>query len=236
MNIYTLYVKTHRITGLKYLGKTEREDPVSYQGSGVYWTSHIKKHGYDCDTQIIKECNSKEELKEAGLYYSKLWNVVESDDWANLKDECGEGWSSDDAIRLTRERIANGTHNCLKRGEESPRFNSEIIHLVHKNGDEFIGTRFQFVSSVPKAHAGNLSSLISGKIQSTLGWRLYTSPIRQQDMLHKFTNDDGTIFIGTTSEFIQKFNMNQGNVWCLVNRKHGGKHHVLGWRVTKPSE
>ena len=48
MTIYYLYVKTHRITGLKYLGKT-KQDPYKYRGSGVYWTSHIKKHGYLVD-------------------------------------------------------------------------------------------------------------------------------------------------------------------------------------------
>jgi hypothetical protein len=90
MTIY-LYKKTHRVTGLKYLGKTTAKDPYKYQGSGVYWTNHIKKHGYDCDTEILKECSSKEELREFGLYYSNLWNVVESDEWANLREEKGDG-------------------------------------------------------------------------------------------------------------------------------------------------
>ena len=45
MIIY-LYVKTHRKTGLKYLGKTKK-DPFVYQGSGVHWKNHLNKHGYD---------------------------------------------------------------------------------------------------------------------------------------------------------------------------------------------
>ena len=98
MTIY-LYVKTHRTTGLKYLGKTEQE-PFKYQGSGDYWTNHINVHGYDVDTIILRECQSAEELKEWGLYYSNLWNVVESDEWANLKEESGDGNSSADAKRL----------------------------------------------------------------------------------------------------------------------------------------
>jgi hypothetical protein len=91
--IIYLYKKTHRVTGLKYLGKTTSKNPHKYQGSGVYWTKHINKHGNDCDTEILKECKSKDELKEWGLYYSKLWNVVESTDWANLKMEMGDGGS-----------------------------------------------------------------------------------------------------------------------------------------------
>lgn len=89
MTIY-LYVKTHNKTGLKYLGKTESTDPHKYPGSGKYWKLHLKKHGKDYTTEIIKECSSKEELLEWGLYYSRLWNVVESAGWANLKEETGD--------------------------------------------------------------------------------------------------------------------------------------------------
>jgi len=90
MTIY-LYVKTHQITGLKYLGQTQRKDPHRYTGSGVYWQIHLKKHGKHYDTVILCECQTKEELAVKGSYYSKLWNVVESKDWANLKEETGTG-------------------------------------------------------------------------------------------------------------------------------------------------
>ena len=62
MSIY-LYVKTHNITGLKYLGKTINPDPHSYKGSGTIWLRHIKKHGYDVTTEILKECSNNEEIK-----------------------------------------------------------------------------------------------------------------------------------------------------------------------------
>ena len=91
MTTYYLYVKTHNKTGLKYLGQTSNKNPHSYTGSGKYWKLHLNKHGYDCNTQILKECQSMDELKEFGLYYSDLWNVVESQEWANLKKECGAG-------------------------------------------------------------------------------------------------------------------------------------------------
>lgn len=90
MTIY-LYVKTHTITGLKYLGQTSNDDPYSYTGSGTYWLLHLQKHGKNFTTEIIKECASKDELKEWGIYYSRLWNIVDSDEWANLKEEQGDG-------------------------------------------------------------------------------------------------------------------------------------------------
>lgn len=92
MSIY-LYVKTHNHTGLKYLGKTTREDYHRYTGSGKYWLRHCEKHGYNYSTEIIKVCKLVEELKFWGLYYTNLWNVVESDEWANLKEEVGDGGS-----------------------------------------------------------------------------------------------------------------------------------------------
>lgn len=90
MTIY-LYKKTHNKTGLNYLGKTTQKDPHRYQGSGTYWRLHISKHGYDVTTEILKECSTNDEVREWGIYYSNLWNVVESDDWANLREEMGDG-------------------------------------------------------------------------------------------------------------------------------------------------
>jgi hypothetical protein len=98
MIIY-LYIKTHNTTGLKYLGKTIK-NPQEYKGSGTYWIPHIKKHGYDVTTEILRECNTIEDLKYWGLYYSELWNIVNARDnfgrkiWANLKPEEGDGWAS----------------------------------------------------------------------------------------------------------------------------------------------
>lgn len=89
MTIY-LYVKTHNKTGLKYLGQTTNKDPHKYRGSGNYWKLHIKKHGYDVTTKILKECGSIEEIRYWGLYYSNLWNVVNDKKWANLKEETGD--------------------------------------------------------------------------------------------------------------------------------------------------
>ena len=96
MNIY-LYIKTHNKTGLKYLGKTICTNPHKYPGSGVYWKHHLNLHGYDYSTEIIKECQSKEEIAYWGLYYSELWNIVNARDengkkiWANLRPENGDG-------------------------------------------------------------------------------------------------------------------------------------------------
>jgi hypothetical protein len=96
--IYYLYKKTHRTTGLQYLGKTI-QNPFKYKGSGKRWGYHIKKHGYDVDTEILLETTNETELVNAGLYYSVLWNVVKSKEWANLKPEAGDGGGMPEASR-----------------------------------------------------------------------------------------------------------------------------------------
>ncbi len=90
MTIYTLYKKTHNQTGLKYLGQTTR-DPFLYKGSGTRWNHHIKKHGNDVTTEILGQFSSNEELGKVGLELSTRWNIVESNEWANIKPETGQG-------------------------------------------------------------------------------------------------------------------------------------------------
>lgn len=92
MVIYYIYVKTHLITGLKYLGFTER-NPYVYNGSGKHWKRHIAKHGKHIWTNVVFQSETKEQIKEIGLYFSNLWNVVESKNWANMKPEEGDGGS-----------------------------------------------------------------------------------------------------------------------------------------------
>ena len=88
---YYLYVKIHNKTGLKYLGYTSNKNPHKYKGSGVRWRFHLAKHGNDYNTEILFRTESFEEIIYWGQYYSALWRIVSSDDWANLKEEAGDG-------------------------------------------------------------------------------------------------------------------------------------------------
>lgn len=90
MTIY-LYVKTHKKTGLKYLGITAKTDPHKYKGSGKMWRKHLTEYGSNYTTDILFKSISMEEIKQKGKYYSKLWNIVKDTQWANLKVESGEG-------------------------------------------------------------------------------------------------------------------------------------------------
>ena len=90
--LLTLYLKESPL-GLKYLGITSRKNPYTYKGSGSYWKKHLKYHTFssnDVKTIILHQTYCKEELKEKGLYYSKMYNIVDSKEFANLCYESGE--------------------------------------------------------------------------------------------------------------------------------------------------
>ena len=75
------------------MGKTEQE-PYTYLGSGKRWLRHIKKHNLqskDIKTTILFETTDEIKLKEKCLYFSELYNIVEDNNWANLKLESGDG-------------------------------------------------------------------------------------------------------------------------------------------------
>lgn len=97
MTIYYLMVKTHKITGLKYLCQTKRKDPYKYLGSGIAWTTHLTLYGKNIDTEVLAESVDKQLINDLGRACSSLWRVVTSTDdfgnkiWANIIPETGGG-------------------------------------------------------------------------------------------------------------------------------------------------
>jgi hypothetical protein len=110
-------IKTHNKTSLKYLCKTSTENtshPYKYLGSGKYWKRHLNKHGKDVKTEILEICNTKEELIERGIYYSELYNVVESKEFANMVKERGDGGPTMLGKRITKEQSNKKSKSLLK--------------------------------------------------------------------------------------------------------------------------
>lgn len=63
----------------------------------------------------------------------------------------------------------------LKESSEPTRnkpYKTNIIHLINKEGLEFIGTQWEFIKANPKLANGNISNMINGKIKSAYGWKL----------------------------------------------------------------
>lgn len=181
MTIY-LIVKTHLKTGLQYLCQTKQE-PFKYLGSGTYWRRHLKIHGKDIGTHILRECQTKEEVEFWGIHYSILWNVVESTLWANLKSESGDGGSKGGTSRIKTSLTMKGrpAHNKGKkqkhkkhksRSDMKKSKNYIVYNFIHKNGTIETMTRFDMIKKYTTLHSGDFSALINGKLQSHQGWKL----------------------------------------------------------------
>lgn len=97
-----LYIKTHNVTGLKYFGKTISKDPYKYKGSGTYWKRHLKVNGNDVNTFILGSFEDEDECKKVAIEFGKLNNIVDSKDWANLKEETLDG-GFDHINKLSKE-------------------------------------------------------------------------------------------------------------------------------------
>jgi len=129
MIIY-LCVKTHTITGLKYLCQTKKSDPIKYAGSGVDWLAHLRKYGYHFSTEIIKECSSHAELSFWGRHFSSLWNIVNGQDdygnkiWANRIPETGGGSGAMSGYNNPMFGITGKDHPCSRdqTGNKNPMF------------------------------------------------------------------------------------------------------------------
>ena len=60
--------------------------------------------------------------------------------------------------------------NCKPR-------NHDIVHLVHIDGREFVGTQWEFRHKHQSIGSGNLCSLIKGALKSAYGWRIKSKVI-----------------------------------------------------------
>lgn len=137
MIIY-LYVKQHSITGLKYFGKTVSKNPFKYLGSGLRWTRHYKKHGKsNINTLEVWGFDDKNLCQEFAHKFSIKNNIVNSDEWANLKEENGQdgGWlphsnigfkySEETKRKMSDSQKAKGGYGPKKHSEETKRKMSE---------------------------------------------------------------------------------------------------------------
>lgn len=90
---HKLMIKQHIETGLKYLCYTKKTGDAfeNYKGSGLVWKRHLKKYGDNITTEVIYETDDYEQFKQYALTKSIEFDIIESKDWANLKNETGDG-------------------------------------------------------------------------------------------------------------------------------------------------
>jgi len=178
MSIYTLYIKTHRKTGLKYLGITKKKNVLKYPGSGIRWSNHLAEHGDDCDTTILLKTPSLSELATAGNYYSQLWNIVKDKCWANLKPETGYGGS----IITGKVTVYDKNGDTVYVNKDDPRIAmGELTYVgtVFNTGMVVVQDNHNNITRVsvsdPRYLSGELTHINKGRIHNKIACKFCNS-------------------------------------------------------------
>lgn len=188
-----LYIKQHKITRLKYFGKTTK-DPLRYFGSGKHWKRHLKKHGKYVDTVWFRLFTNETELTEYALKFSKQNNIVDSEEWANLKEENGldggfdKGWWSEEQKQnistKQKQRWANGVYDPEKLrlsriGFKQPESQKKAVAkalskeflIIDPDGNEYkICNLTQFCKN-NNLDQGNMANVSRGKLKHYKQWK-----------------------------------------------------------------
>ena len=170
--MYYIYKKTHNITGLQYLGYT-KNDPYKYKGSGVRWVKHLLEHGNDVTTIVLETCKTKEEVRQLGIYYSELFDVVKSRDWANMKKEEADGGDMSTSetwiqgrktieFRIKQSEGAKGNTNVRGYKWWRNKITGEKVRSINSPG-EYWENKFEEVSEKAKQI---ISEKLKGKPKS----------------------------------------------------------------------
>jgi hypothetical protein len=174
-----LMIKKCMATGLRYLCKTSgKGDPYLYKGSGIRWTNHIRKHKSRIITCIIGTYETKEELIEAGLYYSQAYNIVKDHMWANLTEEKGDGGLIGTGQLGKHWKIKNTCNMCKKKTKTEEWYNGKK-KTAGKNNYQFKG----IIKTPWGLFESAVDAVIEGKIQRDLG---NSSVISDRGTLRKY--------------------------------------------------
>jgi len=125
----TLYIATHK-TGYKYFGKTElyftqEELQKSYHGSGIGWKEYLLQNGDDV-TMEIHGIYNKSDVKEIALKFSRDNNIVESELWANRKEE--DGFTGGRHSKESKEKMSEA-----KKGKPLSEEHKEALKKCERN-------------------------------------------------------------------------------------------------------
>lgn len=209
---YSIYVKTHKKTGLKYLGYT-KHNPFIYKGSGKYWRRHLREHGNDVSTEVVFETVDKSEIKVKGTYFSKLWRVVESTQWANLKPEEGDGGGvGTPGINKSTTTVTDKSGLSFRVSVNDPRLDSGEVAGVRKGlvvVKDALGNKFTVSKTDPRYLTGEV-------VHHSKGTSTY---VNSSGEIRSLAKDDPMVVSG---EFV---GINVGKV--SVKDKDGNQFKVL---------
>ena len=156
-----IYLTTNLVNGKKYVGKHKSSyfDP-EYKGSGKLLWRAINKYGWDSfKVEIIKECDSLEDLNQKEIDEIKLREAVTSPEYYNMKGG-GEGWQASwqsPDFRKMMSDLMSGDNNPAKREEVRSKMRGHRPAIAGKNNPNYGG-----LSEINKKHLSE--SMIRNKV------------------------------------------------------------------------
>lgn len=152
-----LMIKRNKHTGLKYLCRKltyTDEEAIQYLGSGSKWRLDIELYGRDKieHVEIIFKCEESklEEFKQVALENSFKFNVVESNEWANVIHEDG----STDRCGSTKENNVTKGMVWIYKNEIQKRVNPHELESYISNG---------WKHGYTESYRKNISNALKGK-------------------------------------------------------------------------
>ena len=138
-----IYITTNNINGKKYIGQRKYgKDIGTYLGSGILLNKAIRKYGREnFSKEIIDSANTLEELNELEIYYIKLYDAVESNEYYNI---ASGGKSANNYAGKSEEEMNEIRKKFSKRcGEKHPmygkKFSEEVRNNMRKGHKDFSG-------------------------------------------------------------------------------------------------
>jgi hypothetical protein len=202
--MYSVYVKTHLKSGVRYLGFT-KHNPFTYPGSGKEWKKLLRHYPSEVKTEVIAVSENKKTINELGRYYSKLWNIVTGCDdygnklWANMIPETGGGGVNGND-HYTRKK----DYVCLSKKEIS-QYQTKLLETGHH------------VFQQP-GHYDSVRSAMLGK-----------NNVNYNPKLFRWVNNlTGEEIYCTMNELCKKYNLDIRNVWPVAT---GNRKTHKGWTI-----
>lgn len=227
---YYVYIHRRESDGsIFYVGKGKRGRAKSIHGRNRHWNNVFKKHG-----RKVEFCQKG--MSEDDAFLLEMWLI------AKLKHKginlCNISTGGDGASGVPMTESAKRHLSIMNKGDKSNRYDWRVFNFVNKNGDFFVGTRYELQIS-HNVRSPSITNLIAGRIRSAGGWALECSvnPFSRKNSgkvhyaydhtIHTFKHDELGEFIGTRFEFSSHSGCGQTCVKRMtVNRNRTAK----GWR------
>lgn len=246
----SLYIATHNKTGLKYFGKTVRcltqvELQKKYHGSGMRWKRHLNKHGDDVTMELYGiydlDENSDNYVKPIALSLSEEWDIVESNEWANLEPEDGlsGGYTNgDNAIKAAKTMSVKQSNGLTIREESEKKRQLTCLKKygsptpMYKNSTAVLKRLETLGENGLKENGKKISKALKDKVYA------YNIKTQTFEHIHKKIFDNEWYLVGRTAKYIIRLEIN-GNFYktleCLCEQENLEYNNVktLG-PLTKP--